>query len=333
MLQQASAHVDAPICWCLVRQADRLRHGAGTTPPWRGISSGSPIRAAFLLAAALSFAAAGIFAARAEDDAYGEIETKYIFGFTKGSGIGLEGEKEISTQSIGEFGKREGRYRAFEHELEYEFTPTQFIQIELEALGQTHVIRDVPGLDDMNSTKLSGIAAEFRYLLLGRGPDSPVSMTLSVEPEMSRVDDISGEPVHAYSAETRLAIDAELVPNRLFVGFNLLHEPEVLRSVDAAWERATTLELSAALAYRLVPALVLGAEVEYLRHYNSLNLTAFEGDAVFVGPTLYLQLTRKSFIQAAWSAQVAGHAVGDPRPLNLDEFSRHKAKLKYAVEF
>ena len=78
---------------------------------------------------------------------------------------------------------------------------------------------------------------------------------------------------------------------------------------------------------------VIGAEVEYFRHYDALNLGAFEGDAVFVGPTFYLQLTPKSFIQAAWSAQVAGHAAGDPLPLNLDEFSRQKAKLKFAYEF
>jgi hypothetical protein len=276
---------------------------------------------------------AGSFAARAEDDAYREIETKYIFGFTKGSGIGLEGEKEIVVESDGAFGKRAGSYRAFEHMLEYEFTPSQYVQIELEALGSSHFIRNVPDLDDRNATKLSGLAAEFRYLLLGRGPDSPASITLSVEPEMSRVDDVSGEPVHAESLETRLALDVELVPNRLFAGFNLLYVPEVVRAAGPVWERATTLGVSAALAYRPAPPLVIGAEIEYFRHYESLDLTALEGDALFVGPTLYLQLTPKSFLQAAWSAQVAGHAVGDPRALNLEEFSRSKAKLKYAHEF
>ena len=130
-----------------------------------------------------------------------------------------------------------------------------------------------------------------------------------------------------------LALDMEIIPNRLFAGFNLLYVPEVLRTADFAWERATTLGASAALAYRFLPTLVLGAALEYFRHYESLNLTALEGDAFFVGPTLYWQVTRKSFIQAAWSAQIAGHAVGDPRALNLDEFSRYRAKLKYAYEF
>ena len=135
------------------------------------------------------------------------------------------------------------------------------------------------------------------------------------------------------SFQTRFALDVELVPNRLFAGFNLLYVPEVLRTADFTWERATNLGVSAALAFRPVPTVVVGAEVEYFRHYNTLDLSAFEGDALYVGPTLYVQLSRKSFIQAAWSAQVAGHAVGEPGGLNLDEFSRYKVKLKYAYEF
>jgi len=52
-----------------------------------------------------------------------EIETKYIFGFTEGSGIGLEGEKEFSIDTIGRFGKRDGRYAATETKFEFEYTP------------------------------------------------------------------------------------------------------------------------------------------------------------------------------------------------------------------
>jgi len=271
--------------------------------------------------------------AQAQYDNFGEIETKYLFGFTIGSGIGLEGEKEISAQSVGRFGKRSGTYRAFQHTLEFEFTPSQYVQIEIEALGQSHFIKNVPDLDDRNSTQFSGVAAEFRYLLLGRGPGNPWSITLSIEPETSRIDDTSGEVVRVTEFENRLAIDVEIIPSRLFAGFNFLYVPEIVRTPEAEWERETTLGFSAALAYRFIPSVVAGVEVEYFRHYSSLDLSSFEGDAVFVGPTLYWQLTNKSFIQAAWSAQVAGHAVGDPFNLNLDEFSRHKAKLKYAYEF
>src|SRR5579884_2386776 len=82
--------------------------------------------------------------ARAEDpNDWLDIETKYIFGFTTGSGIGIEGEKEFTVDSIGRFGKRDGHYAATETKYEYEFTPSQFVQIEFGALGSTHNIGGV----------------------------------------------------------------------------------------------------------------------------------------------------------------------------------------------
>src|ERR1700676_490506 len=88
-------------------------------------------------------------AARAEDaSSWKDIETKYIFGFTTGSGIGLEGEKEFTVDSIGRFGKRDGHYTATETKNEYEFTPTQSNQIDFRALGWAHNIGGVTDLDD-----------------------------------------------------------------------------------------------------------------------------------------------------------------------------------------
>src|SRR5690242_7874548 len=66
---------------------------------------------------------------RAQDNGalqFHEIETKYIFGFTEGSGIGIEGEKEFAIDTIGRFGKRDGRYAATETKFELEYTPNQY---------------------------------------------------------------------------------------------------------------------------------------------------------------------------------------------------------------
>jgi hypothetical protein len=54
------------------------------------------------------------FAARSQDTnvIYRDVETKYVFGFTEGSGIGLEGEKEFSLDTEARIGKRDGRYGA-----------------------------------------------------------------------------------------------------------------------------------------------------------------------------------------------------------------------------
>src|SRR3984893_17522864 len=132
--------------------------------------------------------------ARAEDaSSWREIETKYIFGFTTGSGIGLEGEKEFTVDTIARFGKRDGHYAATETKYEFEFTPTQFIQVEFGALGSTHNIGGVTALDDRSQVAPSGAFAELRYLAIERTSNNPLSVTLAVEPTVRRIDETSGE--------------------------------------------------------------------------------------------------------------------------------------------
>lgn len=272
--------------------------------------------------------------ARAEDpSAWREIETKYIFGFTLGSGIGLEGEKEVTVDSIGRFGKREGNYAATETKYEFEFTPSQFIQIEFGALGSTHDISGVNGLDDRSQIALSGAFAEFRYLALERTSNNPLAVTLAVEPTVRRIDETSGERVRNFEFETTVNADLELLRNRLYAGFNLLYEPEVTKPAFGDSFREATAGGSAALSFRIVSNVVLGAELWYLRHYDAANLTAFTGDAILLGPTLFVQFTPKSFMTAAWNAQVWGREIGNPVSLNLSEFQRNRVKLKFAYEF
>jgi len=272
--------------------------------------------------------------ARADDtDAFHEIETKYIFGFTVGSGIGLEGEKEFSPETVINFGKRDGRYAVSETKLEYEFTPNQYIQIELGPIASYYGISNVTGLDDMNTVKLNGFFTELRYLLVDRGTNQPLAITLSAEPEWHAFDETSGARVVNYALETKINADLELVPNRLYLGANLLYEPETTRADLGVWEKESTIGQSLAIAYRVRPDATIGAEAWYLRHYDGLFFNTFTGDAVFLGPTLYVQLARKAFMTAAWNTQVAGREVGVSDRLDLADFSRHRAKLKFAVEF
>ena len=272
--------------------------------------------------------------ARAEDaTSWKEIETKYIFGFTTGSGIGLEGEKEFTVDTIGRIGKRDGHYTATETKYEFEFTPTQFIQIEFGALGSTHNIGGVTGLDDRSQVAASGAFAELRYLAIERTSNNPWSVTLAVEPTVRFIDETSGARVRNYEFETTINADLELMKNRLFAGFNLLYEPEVTYNPTGEVQREAKFGGSAALSLRIASNVLLGGEVWYLRHYDAANLTAFTGDAVMLGPTLYVQFTPKMFMTAAWNTQVWGREVGNPVSLNLAEFQRHRAKLKFAYEF
>ena len=273
-------------------------------------------------------------AAYAEDaSSWRELETKYIFGFTTGSGIGLEGEKEFTIDTIGRFGKRDGHYAATETKYEFEFTPSQFVQIEFGALGSTHNIGAMSDLDGRNQAAFAGGFAEFRYLALERTSNNPLSVTVAFEPNVRLIDETSGDHVQNYEFETTINADLELMRNRLYAGFNLLYEPEVTKTMFDETQREATFGGSAALSVRVLSNVVLGGEVWYLRHYDAIGLTAFTGDAVLLGPSLYIQFAPKMFMTAAWNEQVWGREIGNRASLNLAEFQRHRARLKFAWEF
>jgi outer membrane putative beta-barrel porin/alpha-amylase len=266
-----------------------------------------------------------------------EIETKYIFGFTEGSGIGLEGEKEFSIDTEARIGKSGGKYWGSETKLEYEFTPNQYVQFEFGPFLSAHKISCVDGLDDRSRGDLGGFFGEIRTIILDRGPNSPLAVTFSAEPEWRRIDETSGERVNNFELELKVNADLELIAKQLYLGFNLLYEPEATHDPDrigAGWMTESKAGVSAALSYRIVQSVFVGVEAWYLRHYDGTWLNNFTGDAWFVGPTLYAQINKKMFISAAWNAQVSGRDVDDPTAkFNTAEFTRHRAKLKFAVEF
>jgi hypothetical protein len=286
--------------------------------------------------AALFFIATG-FSVHAQDNPffYRDVETKYVFGFTEGSGIGLEGEREFSPETVTRIGKRDGHYGAGETKLEYEFTPNQYVQFELGPMVAWHNIKDVTDLDDRNRGAISGFFGEIRYLLLDRGPSSPLAITLSAEPEWHRIDETSGERVKNFGLELKVNADLELIENRLYLGSNIFYEPEATRDPAglASWAKESTGGVSGAMSYRIIPSVFVGAEVWYLRHYDGIWFNTFTGDAVYVGPLIYIQINPKMFMTAAWNTQVGGHEVDMPGALDLGDFSRHRGKLKLAVEF
>lgn len=280
-----------------------------------------------------------ISAAHAQDnDPYlRDIETKYIFGFTEGSGIGLEGEKEFVLDTVARMGKQGSRYWGSESKVEYELTPNQYVQFELGPFVSAHYIKNVSDLDNRNQLAIGGFFGEIRYMLLDRGESQPLAVTLSAEPEWRRIDETTGQVVDNYELELKANADLELIKNRLYLGLNLLYEPEATHDPDrlgAGWEKESKGGVSGALSYRVLPPVFVGAEIWYLRHYDGNWFNTFTGDATFVGPTLYVQLGLKMFMIAAWNVQVTGSDVEDPAAkLNLSEFSRQRAKLKIAVEF
>jgi hypothetical protein len=289
---------------------------------------------ACLLAALCFIATNHVAGAQTTADVFHEAESKYMFGFIDGSDIGNEGEKAIEYETTGSFQKRGGRYAAIEHELAFEHVLTQNFAYELSAHALSHSISGVEGLDDRNSTQFSGASAKLRYLIIGRGPGSPFGLTLSAEPEWSRVDGTDGTAVRAYSSTFKTVADTELITNRLYAALNLIYEPEIAKPADnGMWERSSSVGVGMGLTYRFTPVLAMGVAAEYDRAYEGLTFQTFDGHALFAGPTLQINISRKVLLAAAFMAQVAGHAVDDPRPLDLANFERYRANLKIEVEF
>ena len=83
------------------------------------------------------------------------------------------------------------------------------------------------------------------------------------------------------------------------------------------------------------PGFFLGGEARYLRRYEGIGLEELAGQALFVGPTAYFQLSKRTRLTAAWSS--AG--MGTPGSINaaLDlrhkNFERHQARLIFGVNF
>src|ERR1700730_2703573 len=122
-----------------------------------------------------------------------EVDTQFIFGFTTGADVGELGEKEIESETVGRFGKRDGSYTALESQLRAEFTPNERVRFEIGIPFAYHDIGGVTGLDDRRRGALNGVDFEMRYRLFDRA-HAPFALTVGAEPHWARVADATGEP-------------------------------------------------------------------------------------------------------------------------------------------
>lgn len=287
-----------------------------------------PIRARAFQATILCFSALLPACACAEG-----IDTEHLFGFMIGSDVGNVGEREFQSQTTGRFAKDGGRYRAVGQEFEVEFVPVNNLRIEVGSAFAGHDIRAVPDLWDRRQLAWQGVSLDVRYKFLDRD-SAPFGLTFAVDSQLSRVGDISGAAVRNFETEFRLAFDHEFVPNHAIVALNLIYKPEWTRSVaTGAAEQDSTIGAALAAMWRIRPNILVGGEARYIRRYEGIGLEEFSGQALFVGPTAYFQLSPRSRLTAAWSLQAWGRPAGSNGALDLVNFERHQARLVFGVNF
>jgi hypothetical protein len=262
-----------------------------------------------------------------------KIDTEHLFAFTIGTDTGELGEKEIEGQTDGRFGKRDGSYTGVSQTLSAELNPVQNFRMEVSGTSIYHDISGISGLDDRRRGDWQALSLDLRYRLLDR-ERAGFGLLVDAEPRWARIDEITREPVDQYGIGLTLAVDKELIPNRVVAAFNALYEPETSRSHETGvTTHVSTLGLAASLMLQIRPSLFVGGEARYLRRYEGLGLDTLSGHALFVGPTVYANLSQRSWIAIGWSIQVAGRSIEDPGWLDLTNFERQQARLLFGFTF
>jgi len=263
----------------------------------------------------------------------GEVDTEHMFGFTEGSDIGEKGEKEVETDSTGRFGRLGGSFNNAATALEAKYSLSDRFRVSAVATVAYYDISGVSRIDDRRQGVVQSVSFDARYRLFER-EQAPFGLTLSVEPRWGFADDVTGAPADQQRADFRLLADRELIAGRLFGALNLDYEPvrtRLRRSGETF--RDSTLGIGAALAMQVMPNVFIGAEARSLHHYEGLGLNSFAGQALYIGPTLYATFGTGYFVSAAWNVQVWGAVAGSPGALDLVNFERHQAKLRFGVTF
>jgi hypothetical protein len=261
------------------------------------------------------------------------IETEHLFGFTIGSDVGDVGERELEGSVTGRFGKQTGTYKAAASTMSVEFVPIPNFRTEFTGALVAYDIAGVSGLTDQRYAAFGGLSADFRYRFLDRA-SAPFGFALGAEPHWGRADDVTGQPATQYGVDFVAAADWEVVPDRVVTAFNLLYQPETMRSkMTGLWSQESTAGVAVAVMAQLRSGFFAGGEARYLRKYDGFALDTFVGQGFFIGPTMYFKLSEKAWIAAAWSAQVAGQATTAAGSLDLVNFERRQARLLFGVNF
>jgi hypothetical protein len=214
-----------------------------------------------------------------------------------------------------------------------EFVPLPNLRTEFTGVVNSYDISGVGGFTDRRYTAFGGFSADIRYRLLDRA-SAPFGFAIGAEQHWDRSDDVTGAPVSQYGVDFVAAADWEVIPDRVVAAFNLLYQPDTTRSkLTGTWSQESIAGVAMGLMAQIRSGIFVGGEARYLRQYDGFGLDTLAGQGFFVGPTVYVKLSERAWIAAAWSAQVAGHATAVAGSLDLVNFERQQARLLFGVNF
>ncbi len=254
-----------------------------------------------------------------------------VFGTTVPSDTHGKGDKELAHEWVGRFGRFDGRYSVLDGKTQFGYGVTDWFAMTPGLLTTWASISNVSGLDDHSDLSINGAAVEFKAKILDRSK-SGLGIALLAEPNIAWLDGETGSRVRGRGVEFRAAFDWALRPERLFAGVNIAYGLDTATQAGVT-ERSSGVVVSSALSYRFRDAFFVGAEARYERAYEGLGLDRLQGEALFIGPTMFFKPSEKIGVTLSWSPQVWGREADAGRHLDLTSFERHQAKLKVAIPF
>ena len=261
------------------------------------------------------------------------IDTEHIYGFMIGADVGSPGEREFQATTTGRFSKQAGAYQALGQQLELEFVPIKYFRIEVGTTFAAYDIASVPGLVDRTQGDWQGATLDLRYRFLDR-ETALFGLTLALEGHGNRIDETTASRARNYGTELTLVLERDLIPGLAVATLNLGYQPEWTHFSGApAAEQDSTLAVALGIMAQVRPGFLLGGEARYFRRYEGIGLDEPAGEALFVGPTAYFQLSERARLTATWSLQAWGRPAGTGATLDLVNFERQQARLVFGLSF
>jgi hypothetical protein len=275
-----------------------------------------------------------------------------IFGFSSGSDVADLGAWGGALEYNGAFGTRFGTLQGHNIKAQVSTSPFPCLEVGPSLNYGFSRLNSRNTLTSFSNSAFGG-QIEFKYKLLGRSTHG-IGLTIAAEPGYSAVDNKLNDPLAPLSASEgsrlgtnsmKMLADFAIIPDRLFGAINVEYgqtwssrERLGLNGCASlstgAWCRGSALNLRAAVSAKVNDAFYVGLEAQHLRAYSGTFLNRLNGQSLFVGPTFFWQaIPDKLTVSGTFATQVAGQARGVRNDLDLNNFSRHIAKLKLGYSF
>jgi hypothetical protein len=232
------------------------------------------------------------------------------FGWIYTADVMPKGRFEFEHQSFLQRGQSQGSYSGLLNREEVEYGVTDKFQLA-GYFNWSYVNANRNGLDGTTrgpltdlgpnddptgryrKTRFETVSLEAIYQLMNPVTD-PIGLALYIEPELGpRERDL----------EWRIILQKNWLDDRLIFAANILGAHERDKTAMGDIERASMLDLTAGVSYRLTDNLSLGMEARNHREFQGYRYNRRDHSAWFLGPNLHYA-TKHWWVTAAWRHQL-----------------------------